>query len=278
MRYSYYGSSCVRVVTEDDSIEVDVMLQLVEFRWQYYLSFICIGLLIVKLAPLISDQILFYYMSGVVLGVFLFILFVSNFLLKRSPASSSAGIRTAVLIQATFLGISSYFWNSVKGFVAEYQSMIASGLALASLFSFGITHWWLKGANGPEVSSGFKDLVNWGLQLIGYFVLAFGSMSVRWSLVLSIGPLFYRLLYPIITAIAWRIGISIFPNWGIAPIPVRYLAREFLSMEEYAVEGEMVTDSAMKNLLASSAYQEWFLKNVHRVSITPPQDTEELLT
>ncbi|XP_078580954.1 nuclear envelope integral membrane protein 1-like [Branchiostoma floridae x Branchiostoma japonicum] len=119
------------------------------------------GLLIFSYASTLSRNVLFYYSSGITVGVLASLLILVYMLSKLVPKKSGA----VVLLAAgwsTALYLLQHMYLNLQSLLQGYLPYILGYLAVAALVSFAVCYRY-----GPVTNERSLDLIKWGIQLIG---------------------------------------------------------------------------------------------------------------
>eukprot|EP00058_Branchiostoma_floridae_P000230 XP_002585718.1 hypothetical protein BRAFLDRAFT_111390 [Branchiostoma floridae] len=119
------------------------------------------GLLIFSYASTLSRNVLFYYSSGITVGVLASLLILVYMLSKLVPKKSGA----VVLLAAgwsTALYLIQHMYLNLQSLLQGYLPYILGYLAVAALISFAVCY-----RHGPVTNERSLDLIKWGIQLIG---------------------------------------------------------------------------------------------------------------
>ncbi|XP_074623163.1 nuclear envelope integral membrane protein 1-like isoform X2 [Acropora palmata] len=209
--------------------------------WPFPAAFFT-GLIIFYNAERLSRNTLFFYSSGVSLGVIMSLLVVVYILHRMVPWRGGA---YAVLIGGWSLGGYLIQWTlgNLKGLILNNNQWIIGYLFVAGVMSFCVCYYY-----GPVTSGRGLDLIRWMLQFVGLTLLYMGTRSDEVSLALVVlvffshiisrsGSLLYfaRLLPR--NWISYRVHYFFFPP-----------KHQFLSLEEYILQGSEETRLALEDL------------------------------
>lgn len=268
--FSPFGRSCVKAVNldlADESGVLRVSARAVDFHWGGP-ALLVAGYALVVLAPHLSERVAFYYLSGVSIGVVLCVFLLTWFVLKRvAPGRNTAWV--AVAFQSVF-GAAALLNDQVSSLVRTHIDYAAYFLVGAALLSFAVTHYMLRGEQGSHgPSAGIRDIVRWTIQGAGYTLVAWGSRSNQWSVAIVLLALVNRHVRPVLGQSSSRLLAWLNPNRDVAIAKIRYLARPFLTLDEFNVEGQMCTEEATSELYSSREFQQWIVNNADRITVQP---------
>mmetsp|Transcript_20792 Transcript_20792/g.34409 ORF Transcript_20792/g.34409 Transcript_20792/m.34409 type:complete len:421 (-) Transcript_20792:1672-2934(-) len=261
--FSPFGKSCVKVdgLVYDTPVTIKVYQHPSNLRYLVYFAF---GYILLLTAPVLSEKLVFYYVSGVSLGVLLSIFIVTWFILKRvSPGKNS--IYIAVAVQSLF-GLVGFAGKLFQQAIERYPNYVLAYLGISVLASFAITHLYLRStASGGGLNTGFKDLVRWSIQGLGYLLIFFSTPSTQLSVAALLGVFTYRVIFPILG----RLGRFFAWGSGAKRLHVNYLSHRFITMDEYERVGKICTQNAKKELFRSPGFQKWAVQNADRIHVAP---------
>jgi len=271
---SPYRRSCVALCGQSISGEVKVSVSYKSFNWKYPLLFL-VGMGIFLSAPYLSKKLVFYYTFGVSLGTLLSVLIIVFFILKRSlPKNKSfLSIIVATFAQSVF-GAVSLFRGWWENLLRDHIEFVFLYLTLASLMSFALTHWLLKGPEGVQVGAGLQDIVRVGIRLVGALVMSLSSGSLTMSITICAIGISGTTLYSSFNGFLDELLDCFNPNRDVTEMKENYLyGHRFQSVEEYSMIGKIETENQLKNLVQNPEFQKWAMKNVDRITVTPVADT-----
>lgn len=184
---SPFGTTCFKVKgggrgDADHSTKFRVTLKEKQIETQYPFT-IFAGLALIYLGALFSGNWMFYYALGIILGFVFCLFFIVYPLTKRFFPKKAFWIAT--FFQGSMFGGIKLWVNLMNALAEQHPGFFYAILFGCFLFAFGSTHYMLRSEEGISLpGAGIRDLIKWGIQLAGYGVIAQGSGSVRWALVI----------------------------------------------------------------------------------------------
>ncbi|XP_068671584.1 nuclear envelope integral membrane protein 1-like isoform X3 [Montipora capricornis] len=209
--------------------------------WQFPATFFA-GLIIFYNAERLSRNSLFFYSSGVSLGLIMSLLLVVYILHRLVPGRGGA---YAVLLGGCSVGLYLIQWTigNLKDLLLNHNQWVIGYFVIVGAISFCVCYYY-----GPVTSDRGLDLIRWMLQSVGLLLLYMGTRSDEVSIALvvivflshkirSSGILlhFVRLLPH--KWVSYRVYYFFFPP-----------KHKFLSEEEYIVQGSEETRLALQDL------------------------------
>lgn len=191
------------------------------------------GIITFFLAKKLSDNSAFFYLCGVLLGVFasvLVLIWFASKLIPKKPLMYGALLSGWTLV-AFF---TRFFYDNIYQIVIVYQKYVLIYVIATSLISFGVCYYL-----GPPKNKRSKNLIMWSLQLGALFAI-YSSSDYLEAILGIIGTcifLYYcpkQLPFPTVFRRMW---IRCFP-----PKP------RLLSREEFEEQGRLETAKALKEL------------------------------
>jgi hypothetical protein len=282
---SPFGASCVRVVAVDAGALPGPLHVAVrkEGAQAMYPQALAVGYFVIMVAPLLSEQVLFYYVVGAVIGVALSVFLVSKLVLRRVAPDSNASWMAAVGLQTAF-GAVAASRDYVQRALSYYGDYVLWYLLASLLGSLAATHYMLRGQAGAPSGPGrgVREIVRATIQLAGYaLVLLHSSASLRWGLATALAVLTVLVLVPRALRTTAVLLDWLRPNRDVAK-PVCFVAGGFISEEEYNERKVLTTQAKTTELLGSRRFHEWLLQNQHRIRLEPlephegaPQDEDD---
>ncbi|XP_066300624.1 nuclear envelope integral membrane protein 1-like [Branchiostoma lanceolatum] len=137
-----------------------------------------LGLVIFSYASTLSRNVLFYYSSGITVGVLASLLILVYMLSKLVPKKSGAFVLLAAG-WSTALYLLQHMYLNLQSLLQGYLQYILGYLAVAGLVSFGVCYRY-----GPVTNERSLDLMKWGIQLIGLTFVYNGTQLPAASLTL----------------------------------------------------------------------------------------------
>ena len=268
---SPYQLSCVALCGQAVKGELRVSVEYSNGLKLWYISLFALGLLVFHSAPYLSDQIVFYYLSGVSLGVMLSVLLIVFYVFKRMmPRRSSwLSFALAAVAQSVFglLTIARGWWEQL---IMEHLEAVLVYIVVAAGVSLALTHWLLKGPRGVEVGSGLRDVVRGLIRLFGCLCIYMSTRSLFWSFSFLLLLLAFSLFRGPLRTVREQLQEKLFPDRGIAVMTENYLGdHRFLSPSQFEVQGKIETERHMKSLLQTPQFQLWAIKNADRLTVKP---------
>lgn len=268
---SPYQLSCVALCGQSVKGELKVSVVYSNGLKLWYVSLFALGLVIFHSAPYLSDQVVFYYMSGVSLGVLLSVLLIVFYIFKRTMPKRSSwfSFALAALAQSVFglLTVVRGWWEQL---IMEHLEAVLMYIVVAAAVSLALTHWLLKGPRGVEVGAGLRDIVRAGIRLVGSFFIYMSTRSLFWSFCFLLLLLAFALFRGPLKTAREQLQEKLFPDRGIAVMTENYLGNhQFLSPSEFEVQGKIETERHMKNLLKTPQFQQWAIRNADRLTVKP---------
>ncbi|XP_073235911.1 nuclear envelope integral membrane protein 1a-like [Porites lutea] len=239
-KQSPFKTSCFAVeFGKKQDVSIEAEFQVID--WKFPAAFLA-GLVIFYNAERLSRNSLFFYSSGVSLGLIMSILLLVYILHRLIPGRGGA---YAVLIGGWSLGayLIQWTWSNLKDLLLNHNQWVIGYLVVIGLISFGVCYYY-----GPVTSDRGLDLIRWMLQLIGLSLLYMSTRSDEVSIALCITVVSSHIIR--------RSGILIFcfrllpQHWVSYRIyyfffPPRHT---FLSEEEYMMQGTEETRRALEDL------------------------------
>lgn len=236
--YSPLKTSCfaVDLIGKKQAVRVKASLRAID--WYFPVTFL-VGLAIFYNAERLSRNTLFFYSSGVSLGVIASLLMLVYILHRLVPGRGSA---YAILLGGWSFAAYLIQWTlgNLKELMVNHYQWVIGYLVVVGTISFCVCYY-----RGPVTSDRGLDLIRWMLQIIGLTLLYMGTRSdvVSFGLitvvVFSHGIRTSGILMRILpkTWVSYRIYYFFFPP-----------KHKFLSLEEYASEGAEETKRALEDL------------------------------
>ncbi|XP_058954860.2 nuclear envelope integral membrane protein 1-like [Pocillopora verrucosa] len=236
--YSPFKTSCfaVDLIKERQTVRVEASLRAID--WYFPVTFLA-GLVIFYNAERLSRNALFFYSSGVSLGVIASLLILVYILHRLVPGRGSA---YAILLGGWSFAayLIQFTCGHLKELMVNQYQWVIGYLVIVGTISFCVCYY-----RGPVTSDRGLDLIRWMLQFIGLTLLYMGTRSD----VVSFGLITVVLFSHVIRSSG--ILMKIFPKTWIS-YGVYYFffppKHKFLSLEEYALEGAEETSRALEDL------------------------------
>ncbi|KAG4072971.1 hypothetical protein HA402_006651 [Bradysia odoriphaga] len=234
-----FNQTCVGIETAHQ-YQVYINLVRIDF-WKVILM--AIGLLTFFAASQFSETPLFYYTTGILLGIFASLLVVVYFLAKLFPKKP---MMYSVMAGGSALAV--YFtqllWDNVQMILFNYQTYVFWYIIVTGFISFVICY-----RLGPPKNQRSKNLIKWGLQMVSMGMIYFSSQFQEASVgvvLLTVCIYYFPVEWLYIARRHWR---RFFPP-----------KRRFLTNEEYYEQGARETTKALeelKNYCNSPESQPW---------------------
>lgn len=277
--FSPFLMSCVKVCDNEDKpgdLHVEFTSRPRNKR-PFYPLLLLSGVLVMRSAGMLSDQVAFYYLGGTSLGVVLSVFLVTYFVMKRVQPKGTSPFIAIVLagcVQSS-LGLVSFASDWLRD-TAKANIFYAGVYVLtAALISLAFTHYTLSGPEGVSVSTGLRDILRWAIKLVGVAMISFSTPSTFWSVVLVLVVLLVELVAgPIYRAFRW-IGANVLGLDKPAP-PSKWVATPYLNREQYRIQTELNTQREIESLVASPHFKNWVVGNSERISVTPLRMTRQM--
>ncbi|CAO1405251.1 unnamed protein product [Diamesa hyperborea] len=239
-----FNQSCIGIETGN---EYKVFLSLIRMDLTK-LTLLFFGIILFFSSAKLSKNSLFFYMTGVLLGVFasfLILIWLCSKLIPKKP------LMYGVLASGWTLAF--YFANmifeNIQPILITYQSYVLWYILGTGSISFIVCY-----QMGPPKNERSKDLLKWGLQLISLISIFFSSELYEATIII-IGSLIFLYYFP----------LSWFGHFGFGGIHALWFRRfpskrRLLSEEEYQEQGRIETEKALKELreyVSSPKCKQW---------------------
>ncbi|XP_055912469.1 nuclear envelope integral membrane protein [Eupeodes corollae] len=192
---------------------------------------IVVGLFIFSFAAKLSENSVFYYITGVLIGIctsFMLLIYLAGKLIPKRP------MMYGVMIGGWTIGIYviQRLWENVQLILVTYQTYVFWYILITGAISFVFCY-----RLGPPKNKRSKNLIKWGLQLMALILIYFSSQFEEASAALII-----------ITFVT-----HYFPRSWVRRIRIAYLHRfppkvRLLTSEEYYEQGVKETTKALDEL------------------------------
>ncbi|XP_063704048.1 nuclear envelope integral membrane protein [Culicoides brevitarsis] len=160
-----FNQSCIGI-DADAKFKVHMQLIRVDF-WRVLL--LCAGLFVFFSAPSLSENPLFYYLSGVLVGIsasFLIVVWLVSKLIPRKPMMYGALIGG--------WGLSFYFgqmvYENIRVILVTHQMYVFWYVFVSGIISFVVCY-----RMGPPKNERSKNLIKWGLQTAAMLLIFYSS-------------------------------------------------------------------------------------------------------
>lgn len=160
-----FNQSCIGI---DATVPFKVHMNLIQIDfWRVLL--LCVGLFVFFSAPNLSENALFYYLSGVLVGIsasFLIVVYLVSKLIPRKPMMYGAMIGG--------WGLSFYFgqmvYENIRVILVTHQMYVFWYVFISGVVSFVICY-----RMGPPKNERSKNLIKWGLQTAAMLLIFYSS-------------------------------------------------------------------------------------------------------
>lgn len=160
-----FNQSCIGI-DATSPFKVHMQLIRVDF-WRVLL--LCVGLFVFFWAPNLSENPLFYYLSGVLVGVsasFLIVVYFVSKLIPRKPMMYGALLGG--------WGLSFYFgqmvYDNIRVILVTHQMYVFWYVFISGVISFVVCY-----RMGPPKNERSKNLIKWGLQTAAMLLIFYSS-------------------------------------------------------------------------------------------------------
>lgn len=165
LRLNPFNQSCIGI---DATIPFKVHMNLIRVDfWRVLL--LCVGLFVFFSAPSLSENSLFYYLSGVLVGIsasFLIVVYMISKLIPRKPMMYGAMLGG--------WGLSFYFgqmvYENIRVILVTHQMYVFWYVFTSGVISFVICY-----RMGPPKNERSKNLIKWGLQTAAMLLIFYSS-------------------------------------------------------------------------------------------------------
>lgn len=165
MKLNPFNQSCIGI---DASTPYSVQLNLIRIDFWKVLCFV-MGMFIFFSAPPLSENPLFYYMSGIAVGVsasFFILIYMASKLIPRKPMMYGALIGGWGL--SMYLG--QMIFDNIRVILVTHQMYVFWYVFISALISFVVCY-----RIGPAKNPRTKNLIKWGLQLAAMLLVFYSS-------------------------------------------------------------------------------------------------------
>lgn len=264
LSFSLFGKSCFSLCGEPRS-KARITYNVSTDHQQFYGMNFFLGLLLYSFARFLSNRLVFYYVSGISVGIFFSVLFVTTFVFNLfMPRKSSFVIASS--LQSLCLYYFDFWKKKYRQLLENNIEYVFGYLAFVAVFSFAATHYFLRTEKGVNVSSGLKDIVRVLIRCLGLLLLYNSTSSVSRSLLLVLSVVVYNFIgHSMVLAIT----SNTFSFEKNSKLKDKYLYRDrWLTKEEYEDQGVIETNKELKKLFKSGEFKDWMMKNTNRIKIT----------
>ncbi|XP_066586493.1 nuclear envelope integral membrane protein-like isoform X2 [Prorops nasuta] len=195
------------------------------------ISAMAVGAVLFFSAPKLSNNSLFYYISGISLGVTTSILILIYFVSKLFPRGKMMYLMVATGWTMSFYIVQT-LWDNAQLILIQYRDYVIGYMLITALISFIVCYRF-----GPVTNVRTKKIIQWFLQISGLFIIYFSSYFYEASCFLCVLVI---ILYNFPFVLYYK-GRSywktIFPE-----------RRKLLTEDQYRKEGREETKKALKDL------------------------------
>ena len=246
------------------------------------------GLLLYAYAPFLAESVAFHYAGGVslamVLGVLVVVLFVWHRTGRRRPGFLGAGLMASLGV--TWGYVREMALSAAVELAREHWVYVAAYFGVFALVGYALTFWRLKGGRPADFECALLSRL---MRCVAHAMLYAASHSLRVYLTTLVvtGTLALAPRGPV------RLALRVLrraTEKGPAGKPSVYLNEKgqrahwrpatpsgaFLSEDEYAAQGRIATDAALRAHFASPEYQAWLLQNHGRMKVEEDSVGREL--
>lgn len=234
-----FNQSCLGIESSEDYV-----LQLNLIRIDYWkVILLVVGIFLYVSAGKLSNNVIFYYICGITLGIcasFMILIYFLSKLFPRKPMMYG--------ILATGWSVSIYFlqflWDNLRSIVENYKTYLLWYTALSALISFVICYRY-----GPIQDQKTKNLIKWTLQGAGLTSMFFSSHFQE----AAVGQIVILLLFHNIPS-KWMSKPKTYWKKRFPP------KQKMLSNDEYYEQGVKETTKALEELrefCASPQCNQW---------------------
>ncbi|CAB4284078.1 unnamed protein product [Prunus armeniaca] len=286
-----------------ESFEVSIE----EEFFRYRLIFLILGIIIMSLASLLSKSLVFYYSSGMAIGVVLVILIVLFQGMKLLPTGRKNSL--AIFVYSSFVGLGSFLLRYIPGLLRSvlteigvsedmYNPLAIFLLAFVFLAGAWLGFWAVRKlvlTEDGSIDIMTSQFVYWSIQIVGALMTfqssadhllaaeatVFGFLAsvilkkiFRWRFLRRV----YRKLSKSPRKNSRRLEIPDSPPSPPSPLSDSGLfastfhttpERRKFSKEEWEMFTAETTKQALQELASSPDFHRWCSSNVERISVAP---------
>ncbi|CAL2267459.1 unnamed protein product [Prunus armeniaca] len=286
-----------------ESFEVSIE----EEFFRYRLIFLILGIIIMSLASLLSKSLIFYYSSGMAIGVVLVILIVLFQGMKLLPTGRKNSL--AIFVYSSFVGLGSFLLRYIPGLLRSvlteigvsedmYNPLAIFLLAFVFLAGAWLGFWAVRKlvlTEDGSIDIMTSQFVYWSIQIVGALMTfqssadhllaaeatVFGFLAsvilkkiFRWRFLRRV----YRKLSKSPRKNSRRLEIPDSPPSPPSPLSDSGLfastfhttpERRKFSKEEWEMFTAETTKQALQELASSPDFHRWCSSNVERISVAP---------
>ncbi|XP_033124196.1 nuclear envelope integral membrane protein 1a-like [Anneissia japonica] len=224
---SPFRNSCFAVV-HDAGFKLDVNAH---SAYLNYMALFIFGIILFFTAPTLSQNVLFYYSSGIGIGIIASLLVLVYILSRMVPKRSSAFAVVVVGWSGALYILHWVFENITNG---DYQNYVFGYIAMSALISFVVCYYY-----GPNYHERAQNLVQWAIQLCALLCIHQSTHDEHAAVAMIVGLLFvknfpYKIFHFSLSKFRWK--------WK------SHKKRRFLTEEEYEEQARKETLSALEEL------------------------------
>eukprot|EP00939_MAST-03C_sp_MAST-3C-sp1_P001158 g1158.t1 len=250
-----------------------------KFNVPRFLMFVA-AIVLFYVAPSLAASAGFHYSVGVSVGV-VASLMVVVYILSRSV--NGRWSKMAVMVLGLTGNLSLLFYYAFNGpwytiaFWRDYWQHALMYLGTAAAVSFATTYWMLNrsdGSGNTGLSGPGRTLLLLMLRSVAILMAYQSSATLLVSIVaMVIVSLWAPITRNVSEATSWIFGLG---SYYVASKPKKcYLhSGKFLSEEAFSLQKQRTTNTEMRKLCNSPAFQKWMRRNMTRVRVVRPGEDE----
>lgn len=229
IKFSPFGRTCAGILTKEN---YSISLQIFQINYCQVLMTLA-GLALFRYAPAICRNEVFHYSTGIMAGVFLFLVLVP-YLIERKFKLGQLALPT-YLLSAYF---STLLWYNVKIYLAENHMYVLGYLVISGAIGFAACY-----RMGPVTDTRSINLIQWTLQFLALVLIYLSSYHQWASGTIALGILLWASVSGILKNNIPVHGLKFAEYFGYFK-PTRRL----LSEDEYMEQSRVETEKALSNL------------------------------
>ncbi|XP_058121363.1 nuclear envelope integral membrane protein [Anopheles ziemanni] len=224
-----FNQSCLGIVSSG-KYEIEVLLNRFDL-WRFGL--LALGVLLFSSARSMSQNALFYYSGGILVGLGTFALAMVYFFSKLMPYRP---LMLGFMVGGWTLGFygMQLLYENLRLIFIQYQHYVFWYMTVVGSISFLICY-----RLGPPKDPRSKQVIQWGLQLVALTLIFFCSYQRTLSTALVLLVIIGHYISVPLSALRWL------RNRFRKRFPAR---RRLLTVEEFEEQGRVETDRALKDL------------------------------
>ncbi|CAH1774196.1 unnamed protein product [Owenia fusiformis] len=223
-----FTNSCMGIATSLD-YEIEFRIKVVD---PWLVSYFIIGIILFLSAKRLSRNVLFYYGTGVSVGLCASLLIVVFIFSRLIPGKKPVVYTFLMGGWSVSLYFIQYLWENIQGILETYSHFVIGYFLIAGLISFAICYW-----KGPIEDIRSRNLIKWTIQLSG-LICMYNSMQIPEVSV------FIMVTILIIHNFPYSVTYSI-KTWWRRRFPPKI---RLLSEAEYIRQGDKETRKALEEL------------------------------